>query len=74
MKKYVTIIMAIDPTTGDMCKWMGPYITAESFQDAQDYCNSNGLGYCEVDGELCGEIDEKLGGFASRLLEDGIWN
>lgn len=74
MKKYVTIIMAIDPTTGDMCKWMGPYITAESFQDAQDYCNSNGLGYCEVDGELCGEIDEKLGGFANRLLEDGIWN
>lgn len=55
MKKFVTIIQAIDPKTGELCKWVGPTIEAESFSDAEKYCNDNGLGYCGVDGEMVGE-------------------
>jgi hypothetical protein len=74
MPKYVTKIKAINPKDGVLCEWLGPYIEADSFYDAQIYCENNGLGYCEIIGEYIAEIDENLGPFASRLLDDSILN
>lgn len=85
MKKFVTIIHAIDPKTGELCKWIGPTIEAASFYDAERYCNENGLGYCEVDGEMLGEEEwdgmdeifyernetERLAGYLENPV---VWN
>lgn len=59
MKQYTTIIKALDPSDGKMKVWQGPFIPAESFEKAREYCDNNGLGYCEVHGELveCREIN-----------------
>ena len=54
--KYTTIIKAIDPSTGELKKWIGPVIDSISIKHAQQYCNENGLGYCKVIGELIAEI------------------
>jgi len=56
MKTYITSITAIDPTDGHMKEWCGPVILAQSEQDAYDYCQSNGLGYCKVIGILIGVL------------------
>ena len=74
MPKYVTKIIAVNPKDGKMYEWIGPYIDAESFSDAEIYCEKNGLGYCEIIGEYISEIDENLSPFASRLLDDSILN
>lgn len=74
MPKYVTKITAINPKDGNLYTWLGPYIDADSFYEAQVYCENNGLGYCEVIGEYISEIDESLAPFASRLLDDSILN
>lgn len=62
MKKYATTIFARDPKTKEMKNWVGPNVPGISFQDAQKYCNQNGLGYCHVDGELIAEIPTKNDG------------
>ncbi|MCL4638947.1 MULTISPECIES: hypothetical protein [Olivibacter] len=56
MKKWVTEITAIDPHTRELKKWLGPYITAPTMEAATLYCQKNGLGYCEVTGQLISEI------------------
>lgn len=61
MKTYVTQIRAIDPTSKEMKTWAGPNVTGISFADARAYCQNNGLGYCEVIGELVSEIPCKPG-------------
>jgi len=61
MKTFTTEILALDPRTGDMKKWAGPYIQAETFEDAERYCMNKGLGYCEVTGQLVAEVDEETG-------------
>lgn len=53
---WITEIKAVDPATGKVCKWCGPRIEADSKEDAQNYCNSNGLGYCEIIGKYIAEI------------------
>ena len=62
MKTFTTIIRAIDPESLTLKTYSGPNIQALNFQDAQDYCNINGLGYCKVDGELISEIPCKNDG------------
>ncbi|GAA4778961.1 hypothetical protein GCM10023231_02010 [Olivibacter ginsenosidimutans] len=56
MKKWVTEIIAMDPDTNELKKWLGPYITAPTWQDAEIYCQENGLGYCKISGQLISEF------------------
>lgn len=61
---FVTEIVAYHPFTGELCKWMGPYIEAPGHDDAQRFCEQNGLGYCKVSGQLIQEIGQNEQGFA----------
>jgi hypothetical protein len=61
MTLYVTEIKAISPNTGELTTFLGPNVPGISEQDAQDYCENNGLGYCKVIGELIAEIPCKEG-------------
>lgn len=36
-------------------KWQGPHVPGTSIEDAQRYCDTNGMGYCRVVGELIEE-------------------
>jgi hypothetical protein len=56
MKMFVTHIKAICPITKELKTCEGPLIKALSFDDADYYCQNNGLGYCFVIGELIDEI------------------
>ena len=58
MKTWTTLIRAVDPKDGEIKLWMGPYIPGEDKQEAIKYCQSNGLGYCQVDMEFVGEVDD----------------
>lgn len=56
MPWYTTKIRALDPEDGEMKTWCGPNIEAISWGMAKQYCDLNGLGYCEIDGQLVSEI------------------
>lgn len=56
-KTYVTEIHAIDPETGELKVYAGPTIQAVDRDEAKDYCQNNGLGYCKVLG-ISHEIDK----------------
>lgn len=49
---FNTTIKAIDPISGDIKTYGGPHIEAISFGMAKQYLQNNGLGYCEIEGEL----------------------
>lgn len=74
MKKWITYIKAIDPKTQELCLWMGPNVDGETIEDAQNFCDKNGLGYCKVDSVFIAELDENLKSFASVLLDKSINN
>lgn len=59
MKLFTTTIRAVDPSDGELKVWMGPNVPGISFKDARYYCDENGLGYCEILGELVAEIPTK---------------
>jgi len=59
MKLFTTTIQAIDPSDGELKLWGGPNVPGISFKDARFYCDNNGLGYCEILGELVAEIPTK---------------
>jgi len=61
MNYYATKITAIDPKDGVLKTWTGIDIPALSFEDAEKYCQENGLGYCKVTGKIVSVIptDEK---------------
>jgi len=61
MKKWLTEIIANDAKTGVQKKWAGPVVNAINLQDAEYYCQNNGLGYCRIIGELIVEIPCKKG-------------
>lgn len=65
--KFVTEIDAINPATGEMCKWQGPHIEAISESHARIICNNTGLGYCKVVGRLVAEIDCVDGSVETRF-------
>lgn len=56
MKYWVTEIKAICAQEGIMKAFCGPNIQALSLEEAHHYCQTNGLGYCHVIGELVSEI------------------
>lgn len=68
IKLWTTEIWAVnharyhDPLRGFPVKWQGPHVPGRTLQDAQEYCNKNGLGYCRVYGMLVeeGYIDTVL--------------
>jgi hypothetical protein len=59
MTLYTTSILAIDPISMELTEYCGPHIPAISFDNAREYCDNNGLGYCFITGILVAEIDEK---------------
>lgn len=61
MNLYVTEIQAISPTDGILKTYCGPEVPGITTQDAQEYCEKNGLGYCKVIGLLIAEIPCKPG-------------
>lgn len=74
MKLWVTQIKAIDPIDMEMKIWAGPHVPGITFGFAKMYCQNNGLGYCEVIGELIAEIhcksDNPKDDFDNRLDYD----
>lgn len=56
MKLFVTEIQAICPITDELLVWAGPHIPGLNWEDAEFYCQHNGLGYCKIVGELEAEI------------------
>ena len=63
MDLYVTEIKAICPHTGEMKTYGGPDVPGISFEDAQFFCDTKGLGYCKVVGKLVAEVPCKEGKF-----------
>jgi len=55
LKKFCTLIRAIDPLDGEMKLWAGLEVEATDIYSAQMYCQHNRLGYCEVVGEYLGD-------------------
>jgi len=56
MRIYLTEIRAIDPMDGQLKIWAGPEVPGTDQEDAQRFCDQNGLGYCVVVGEKKEEI------------------
>ena len=61
MAKWATIIKAIDTVSGELCEWCGPVIDAPSLKLAIEFCQGNGLGYCQITGKLVLEVPLKNG-------------
>ena len=61
MRFFTTELLAIDPVDGILKTWQGPHVQAISFDDAKQYCNSEGMGYLRVTGILVKEVDEETG-------------
>ena len=56
MKKFVTIIQAIDPKDGNLKTFHGDYIEAENEEKAQEIIDNSEKGYLKLSGELIEEI------------------
>ena len=52
MKTFYTIIKAICPKSGETKTYEGLKIISTNVDEAQEYCDNNGLGYCRVIGEF----------------------
>lgn len=56
MRYWATTIIAIDPQDKILKSWAGPIVPGITIKDAEWYCQVNGFGFCNVDGELIAEI------------------
>lgn len=75
MKLWQTEIKALPPGTEEIRTFIGPLIPADTFAEAQDYCNENGLGYCHIVGEFIEEIeDNPLRNKVNKFFWDTILN
>jgi len=59
MLYWITEIHALNPE-GHLKKWCGPAVPGISREDAERYCQENGLGYCRVVGILVEGEDNKF--------------
>jgi len=48
----VTKIVALDHLDNTTKTFAGPNVSALTLEDAEKFCQENGLGYCKVIGEL----------------------
>lgn len=55
---WATQLKAIDPTDGELKSWVGPPISANTIEEAKEYCQQNELGYLEIIGQL--ELVEEI--------------
>jgi hypothetical protein len=53
---WATEIKAKSPIDAAMKTYCGPNVPGETQEEAQEYCEANGLGYCWVIGQLIAEI------------------
>lgn len=58
MKTWSTLIIAKSPIDGSILEYFGPNIQANTYEEAQEYCEHNGLGYLWIKGQLISEIPE----------------
>ncbi|MFD2962850.1 MULTISPECIES: hypothetical protein [Olivibacter] len=58
MKTFTTHLQAINPDTQEIQMFIGPNILAQNWDEAEDYCYRNGLGYLVIDGELGDPLSE----------------
>lgn len=66
MRYWTTVILAATPDTHetdllDLREYSGPRVPGINLEDAQRYCNANGLGYCRVIGEHIADVDYATG-------------
>ena len=47
---FTTVIRAVDPRDGELKLWAGPLIHASSWHLAEMKLQTEGLGYCKIDG------------------------
>ena len=45
---WVTEIYARNSVTGEMAYFAGPRVPGKTREEAEEFCNTNGLGYCKV--------------------------
>jgi hypothetical protein len=57
-RKWTTLLRALDPRTDELKRWAGPNVPGLTFEDAQSWCDTHGMGYLTVTGELVAEISE----------------
>lgn len=70
MKMWTTEIIAIDPNDEVLKTWCGPNVPGLDWEDAEHYCQNNGLGYCKIVGEFICEIPWNLAEWAPELFND----
>jgi hypothetical protein len=59
MRFWITEILAVDPSDGELKRWFGPNVPGINRPMAEDYCQKNELGYCLVVRELISETPYK---------------
>lgn len=71
MKRWVTEVTAIDPANIErgIIRWAGPEVPGETVEEAERYCQENGLGYCRVLGQLIEEIPLVMAPHADKFGE-----
>lgn len=57
MTIWLTEIFAKDPVDGLYKPFCGPNVPGITFEDAERYCQENGLGYCRVLGKLIETVE-----------------
>ena len=60
MKKFVTLIQAIDPKDGNLKTFYGDYIEAKDENEAQKILNETGRGYMKVSGGFVKEEETEI--------------
>ena len=66
MKRFTTEIQAIDPVDGELKRWQGPNIEADSFEEAERICLEK-FGYLKVTGQFVQEIGWNSAMFATNI-------
>lgn len=51
MNWYVTELMALNPSTGVLTKWQGPFVQAPNWSLAEEWCQENAA-YLKIVGKL----------------------
>lgn len=54
---FTTEIKAIDPKDGKLKTWGGEVVEAETWEEAEQWCQENGKGYLKVTGKFIEEIE-----------------